>query len=75
MTLFTHDEIKKQLLEISSNADVELPDIKGSVYLLPTVSAKEAVKHYPGYHLCNVPSRKNYLHVTKKKQVESVDAL
>ena len=30
----------------------------GSVFLLPTVSDEEAAAHYPGYHTCDVPSKK-----------------
>jgi len=35
--------------------------LKGSVFLLPTVSQEDADANYPGYHTCKVPSGKDYL--------------
>jgi len=43
---------------------------KGSVFLLPTVSAEDAAERYPNYHSCAVPSGKNYLRLVKKEEVE-----
>lgn len=40
-------------------------DFKGSVFLLPTVSEKEAKENYPGYHTCDVPSNISYLRLVK----------
>jgi 1-Cys peroxiredoxin 6 len=45
-------------------------EFKGSVFLLPTVSAEEAAERYPNYHSCAVPSGKNYLRLVKKEEVE-----
>jgi 1-Cys peroxiredoxin 6 len=44
-------------------------DFKGSVFLLPTVSEKEAKTNYPGYHSCEVPSAKEYLRLVKLDDV------
>ena len=46
-------------------------DFKGSVFLLPTVSAEEAESRYPGYHTCDVPSKVPYLRLVKQEDVES----
>ena len=60
----------------NNHADIPMPDgsrsteFKGSVFLLPTVSEKEAKEHYPGYHSCAVPSEINYLRLVKKEDVE-----
>ena len=35
--------------------------MKGSVFLLPTVTPEDADKHFPEYHACSVPSGKDYL--------------
>jgi len=43
---------------------------KGSVFLLPTVSEEEAEASYPGYHTCNVPSKKPYLRLVTTEMVE-----
>ena len=39
--------------------------MKGSVFLLPTVSPEEAEEFYPGYHTCDLPSKKPYLRLVK----------
>jgi len=44
-------------------------DFKGSVFLLPTVSEKEAKENYPGYHTCEVPSNIKYLRLVKLDEV------
>jgi 1-Cys peroxiredoxin 6 len=44
-------------------------DFKGSVFLLPTVSEKEAKDNYPGYHTCEVPSNIKYLRLVKLEDV------
>jgi 1-Cys peroxiredoxin 6 len=36
-------------------------EMKGSVFLLPTVSNEDAAKHFPGHKICDVPSGKEYL--------------
>mmetsp|Transcript_18548 Transcript_18548/g.46605 ORF Transcript_18548/g.46605 Transcript_18548/m.46605 type:complete len:123 (-) Transcript_18548:94-462(-) len=44
-------------------------EMKGSVFLLPTVSTEDAEKFFPGFKTCNVPSGKDYLrlvHVDEK---------
>ncbi|KAL7535060.1 hypothetical protein ACHAWF_005040 [Thalassiosira exigua] len=59
----------------NNHADIPLPDgtrsteFKGSVFLLPTVSAEEAKERYPGYHTCAVPSKIEYLRLVKKDDV------
>ena len=42
---------------------------KGSVFLLPTVSDKEADENYPGYLTCQVPSKIPYLRLVKPRDV------
>jgi peroxiredoxin 6 len=60
-----------------NHADVVLPDgthtdeFQGSVFLLPTVSEAEANARYPGYHTCDVPSKKAYLRLVKASAVEN----
>jgi len=39
--------------------------LKGSVFLLPTVSDDEAKANYPGFHTCDLPSKKPYLRLVK----------
>ena len=36
-------------------------DMKGSVFLIPTISKEDADKTYPGYKTCDVPSGQEYL--------------
>merc|ERR1712046_403279 len=43
--------------------------MKGSVFLLPTVSDEEAKANYPGFHTCDVPSNKPYLRLVKAEVV------
>jgi 1-Cys peroxiredoxin 6 len=43
--------------------------LKGSVFLLPTVSAEEAEANYPGFHTCDLPSKKEYLRLVKAEMV------
>jgi len=43
--------------------------MKGSVFLLPTVSAEEAEANYPGFHTCELPSQKSYLRLVKAEVV------
>lgn len=40
-------------------------EYKGSVFLLPTVSDEEAKANYPGFHTCDLPSKKPYLRLVK----------
>jgi peroxiredoxin 6 len=48
-------------------------EYKGSVYLLPTVSHDDAMKSYPNFHTCKVPSKIPYLRLVKLKDLgESV---
>uniref|UniRef100_A0A7S3Z8F8 Thioredoxin domain-containing protein n=1 Tax=Lotharella globosa TaxID=91324 RepID=A0A7S3Z8F8_9EUKA len=35
--------------------------MKGSVFILPTVTAEDAKEHFPGHKTCEVPSGKEYL--------------
>lgn len=35
--------------------------MKGSVFLIPTISKEDADKTYPGYKTCDVPSGQEYL--------------
>jgi 1-Cys peroxiredoxin 6 len=49
--------------------DGRTSDFKGSVFLLPTVSAEEAKTNYPGFHTCDVPSDKAYLRLVKLEDV------
>ena len=42
---------------------------QGSVFLLPTVSPEEADSEYPGYHTCDLPSKKPYLRLVKPENV------
>jgi len=51
-------------------ADGRTTDFKGSVFLLPTVSDEEAAEHYPGYHTCDVPSKKPYLRLVTEEMVK-----
>ena len=44
-------------------------DFKGSVFLLPTVSPEEAESNYPGFHTCDLPSKKPYLRLVKADAV------
>jgi alkyl hydroperoxide reductase subunit AhpC len=44
-------------------------EFEGGVFLLPTVSSKEADEHYPGYHTCIVPSAVPYLRLVKASEV------
>ena len=44
-------------------------EFKGSVFLLPTVSPEEAEEYYPGYHTCDLPSKKPYLRLVKADDV------
>jgi len=48
-------------------------DYKGSVFLLPTVSEEEAEAVYPGYHTCNVPSKKAYLRLVTTDMVKKAN--
>merc|ERR1719198_1919615 len=43
--------------------------MKGSVFLLPTVSPEEAEANYPGFHTCDLPSEKPYLRLVKAEAV------
>ena len=49
--------------------DKDGKSMKGSVFLLPTVSKEEADEKYPGYHTCDVPSKIEYLRLVKADQV------
>lgn len=48
--------------------------MKGSVFLLPTVSEEEAAAHYPGYHTCDVPSKKAYLRLVTEDMVKKASS-
>ncbi|CAB9513316.1 1-Cys peroxiredoxin [Seminavis robusta] len=58
-----------------NHSEVVMPDgttskeYKGSVFLLPTVTDKEADKYYPGYYTSPVPSEIPYLRLVKPEQV------
>lgn len=39
--------------------------MKGSAFLLPTVTKDDAEKYFPGYHTCSVPSGIEYLRLTR----------
>lgn len=59
----------------NNHADIPMGDgrtseFKGSVFLLPTVSDEEAAAHYPGYHTCDVPSKKPYLRLVTEEMVK-----
>ena len=43
--------------------------LMGSVFLLPTVSDEEAKANYPGFHTCDLPSKKPYLRLVKAEVV------
>jgi len=53
------------------HGDGRTTSFKGSVFLLPTVSDEEAAAHYPGYHTCDVPSKKAYLRLVTEEQVKA----
>ena len=59
----------------NNHSELLLPDgshtseYKGSVFLLPTVSAEEAKERYPNFHTCEVPSNIPYLRLVKKEEV------
>merc|ERR1719454_1473444 len=58
----------------NNHADIPIGDgrtteYKGSVFLLPTVSAEEAAENYPGFHTCDLPSQKSYLRLVKAEAV------
>ena len=53
----------------NNHADLEGGAYKGSVFLLPTVSAEEADSNYPGYYTCDLPSKKPYLRLVKADAV------
>jgi len=55
--------------DIPLNDGSRTTDFKGSVFLLPTVSAEEAKKNYPNFHTCAVPSDKAYLRLVKLDEV------
>ena len=42
---------------------------RGSVFLLPTVSAEDADKHFPNHVTCDVPSGIPYLRLVKARDV------
>merc|ERR1719498_1599488 len=44
-------------------------DFKGSVFLLPTVSAEDAKATFPNFHTCETPSGKEYLRLVKLDEV------
>ena len=48
--------------------------LKGSVFLLPTVSDDEAKANYPGFHTCDLPSKKPYLRLVKASDAGGVAA-
>ena len=50
----------------NNHADIGM---KGSVFLLPTVSPEEAESNYSGYYTCPVPSEKPYLRLVKAEVV------
>jgi len=60
----------------NNHADIPMADgsrssaFKGSVFLLPTVSDEEAAAAYPGYHTCDVPSKKPYLRLVTTDMVD-----
>merc|ERR1711972_80094 len=70
----------KLMLTLNNHADFLMPDgsrteeLKGSVFLLPTVSPEEADAAYPGYHTCDVPSGKPYLRLVKQDVVSGAPA-
>jgi hypothetical protein len=43
----------------------EVHDHKGAVFLLPTVTKKDADTMFPGYQTCPVPSGKTYIRLIK----------
>jgi hypothetical protein len=43
--------------------------MKGSVFLLPTVTDADAEEHFPGYKTCEVPSSKKYLRLFPAEQL------
>lgn len=67
------DEIVRcvQALQLSYNKSIATPanwphnhesiGMKGSVFLLPTVSTEDAAKYFPNHKTCAVPSGKEYL--------------
>ena len=57
-----------------ARSDGRTSAFKGSVFLLPTVSEDEAASHYPGYHTCDVPSKKGYLRLVTTEMVEKAAA-
>merc|ERR1712046_485802 len=64
----------------NNHADIPMGDgrtdkLKGSVFLLPTVSEEEAEEHSPGYLTCDVPSKKPYLRLVKTDMVEAAAPL
>lgn len=47
----------------NNHTELEIDGVgmKGSVFLLPTVSPEDAKEHFPDHKVCNVPSGKEYL--------------
>jgi 1-Cys peroxiredoxin 6 len=48
--------------------EVDGEKMKGSVFLLPTVSPEDAAEHFPGHKVCQVPSGKEYLRLVNIKE-------
>jgi 1-Cys peroxiredoxin 6 len=75
------DEIVRvvQALQLSYGKSIATPanwpynhesiGMKGSVFLLPTVSEDDAKKYFPTHKSCKVPSDKNYLRLVPAKDV------
>jgi len=81
------DEVLRccQALQLSYQKSIATPanwpynhesiDMKGSVFLLPTVSKEDADKNFAGYKTCNVPSGKEYLRLIKTEDLGFADLL
>jgi len=75
------DEICRciEALQLSAKSSVATPanwpnnhdsiGMKGSVFLLPTVTPEDADKYFKDYKTCDVPSGKPYLRLVKQENL------
>lgn len=54
--------------ENHAELEIDGQKMKGSVFLLPTVSPEDAQQHFPDHKVCSVPSGKEYLRLVHVKE-------
>mmetsp|Transcript_29934 Transcript_29934/g.50371 ORF Transcript_29934/g.50371 Transcript_29934/m.50371 type:complete len:289 (-) Transcript_29934:193-1059(-) len=72
-----------EALQLSAKCSVATPanwpnnhesiGMKGSVFLLPTVTDADAEEHFPGYKTCEVPSSKKYLRLFPAEKLKGAE--